>query len=129
MDLALEPRDGFLLATASGQLSLSEAMESCKDMCDLAAFMGFGKILFDCLALEGELTPDDRFELGKTIAEHCQCFVIVPSVALVGNPPAVTGLGAKIASNRGLPVETFSDRQAALDWLRDLDSASYRITR
>lgn len=118
MDLALEPQHDFLLATVWGQVSLHEAIESCKNMCDLAAMMGFGKILFDCLALEGDLTPDDRFVLGKTIAEHCQCFVKVPCVALVGHPPSVTGLGARIASNRGLPVETFSERELALEWLK-----------
>ena len=118
MDLRLEPRDDFLMAAASGKVLLNDAIEICRNMCDLAAVMGFGKILFDCLGVEGELSPDDRFELGKTIAEHCQCFVRIPSVALVGHPPAVTGLGARVASNRGLPVETFGERDLALEWLR-----------
>ena len=118
MELKLEIQHDFLLATASGRLSLSEALESCREMCDAAGAMGFGKILFDCFAVEGELTPDARFELGKTIAEHCQSFARMPIVALVGQPPAVTGLGARIASNRGMVVETFGERNAALDWLR-----------
>jgi len=40
-------------------------------MCDLAAGLGLRKILFDCLDLEGDLSADERFELGKTIAEYC----------------------------------------------------------
>jgi len=127
MDLTLKVEHDFLLAKASGQLSLSEALESCREMCDVAAAMGFGKILFDCFALEGELTPEARFELGKTIAEHCQAFVRIPVVALLGQPPAVTGLGARIASNRGMVVGTFAERKAALEWLRSPRSTAAGI--
>ena len=118
MNLTVEPRDGFLLATASGQLSLNEALECCRNVCDLAAAIGFDKILFDCLALEGELSSEERFELGKTIGEHCQCFLRIPRVALIGQPPSVTGLGARIATNRGMTVETFVEQGTGLDWLR-----------
>jgi hypothetical protein len=31
----------------------------------------FSKILFDCLAVEGELSVMERYKLGKTIAEDC----------------------------------------------------------
>ena len=118
VDLILEPRDGFLLAIALGQLSFREAVESCQSMCDLAAGLGLRKILLDCLAVEGDLSPDERFELGKTTAEYCQSQLRIPALALIGKPPAVTGLGARAASNRGMPVEIFSDRQQGLDWLK-----------
>jgi hypothetical protein len=120
VDLILEPRDGFLLAIAMGQLSFREAVESCQSMCDLAAGLGLKKILLDCLAVEGDLSPDERFELGKTTAEYCQSRLSIPALALLGRPPAVTGLGARAASNRGMPVEIFSDRQQGLDWLKSL---------
>jgi hypothetical protein len=87
-------------------------------MCDLAAGLGLRKILLDCLAVEGDLSPDERFELGKTIAEYCQSRLRIPILALIGKPPAVTGLGARAASNRGMPVEIFSDRELGLDWLK-----------
>ena len=52
MDLKLESRDGIVQATATGQLvSLSEALEHCKDICDAAAEKGYPKILFDCPAV------------------------------------------------------------------------------
>jgi hypothetical protein len=72
----------------------------------------------DCLAVEGDLSPDERIELGKTIAEYCQSRLRIPTYALIGKPPAVTGLDARAASNRGMPVEIFSDRERGLDWLR-----------
>jgi len=118
VDLILEPRDWFLLAIATGEVSFREAVESCQSMCDLAAGLGLRKILLDCLAVEGDLSPDDRFELGKTIAEYCQSRLRIPTLALIGKPPSVTGLGARAASNRGMPVEIFSDRELGLDWLR-----------
>jgi hypothetical protein len=118
VDLILEPRDGFLLAIAVGEVSFDSALESCRNMCDLAADLGLRKILLDCLAVEGDLSPDERFELGKTIAEYCQSKLRVPAIALVGKPLAVTGLGAVVASNRGMPVEIFFDRERGLDWLK-----------
>ena len=118
VDLILEPRDGFLLAIAVGEVSFDSALESCRNMCDLAADLGLRKILLDCLAVEGDLSPDERFELGKTIAEYCQSRLTIFAVAVIGKPPSVTGHGARVASNRGMPVDIFSDRQQGLDWLR-----------
>ena len=118
MDLILEPRDGFLLATALGEVSFDSAMESCRNMLDLAAGLGLRKILLDCCTLQGDLSPEERFELGRNIAEYCRSKLRVPSVAVIGKPPSVTGLCARVASNRGMPAETFSDRQQGLDWLR-----------
>ena len=118
MGLILEPRDWFLLATATGEVSFREAVESCQSMCDLAAGLGLRKIMLDSLAVEGDPSPDERFERGKTIAEYYQLRMRVPTLALIGKPPAVTGLGARAASNGGMPVEIFSDRERGLDWLR-----------
>ena len=118
MDIILERRDGFLLAIATGEVSFDDTVRSCRNMCDLAAGLGLRKILFDCLALKGDLSAEERFELGKSIAEYCQSRLKVPAVALIGKPPSVTGYGAKVATNRGMPVETFSDRQRGLDWLK-----------
>jgi len=118
VDLILEPRDGFLLAIALGEVSFDEAAQACRQICDFAAGLGLKKILVDCLALKGDLSPDERFELGKTIAKYCQTQLRIPTLALIGKPPAVTGLGARAASIRGMPVEIFSDRERGLDWLK-----------
>jgi hypothetical protein len=78
VDLILELRDGFLLATASGEQSVDEALQICRDMLDSAARLGVRKILLDCLALKGDLSAEERFELGKSIAEYCQQRLRVP---------------------------------------------------
>jgi hypothetical protein len=118
MDLIMERSGSVLLATATGQLSLDDAVRNCRNMCDLAAGLGLRKILFDCLSLQGDLSAEERLELGKNIAEYCWSKLQVPTVALIGKLPAVTGYGARVASNRGMPVETFSDRQRGLEWLQ-----------
>jgi hypothetical protein len=117
MELKLESRDGLLLATAGGQVSLKEALERCKNIFDAAAERGSSKILFDCLTVRGELSLLERYEIGKTMAEYCQSRSMTPTVALIGKPPTVTGFGAQVALNRGLTVFTFSDRQAGIDLL------------
>jgi hypothetical protein len=122
MDLKLESGDGLLLATATGQVSLRETVEVGKTICDAAAERGLGKILLDCLAAEGELSFTERYILGNTIVDYCAIRSMTPKLAVIGKPPTITGFVAEVASNRGLPVGTFSERQAGLDWLNKFGS-------
>ena len=80
VDLILEPRDGFLLAIAVGEVSFDSALEGCRNMVDLAAGLGLRKILLDCLAVEGDLSrreirtrKDYRGVLPKQIASPRYC--------------------------------------------------------
>jgi hypothetical protein len=122
MDLKLESRDGFLLATATGRVSSSEAREWCKNICDPAADRGFNRIVLDCLGVEGELFDLERYEIGKSMAENCLSRSMYPTIALVGKPPTITGFEALVARNRGLTVFTLPERQAGLDWLNGFGS-------
>jgi len=122
MDLKLESRAGLLLATAAGQVSLNELVDLGKKVCDAASERGLRRVLLDCVAVEGELSVTERFILGKTIAEYSITRSIAVKVAILGNAPTVTGLGAQVAWNRGMMVEAFSERQAAMDWLNAFGS-------
>jgi hypothetical protein len=122
MDLKLEARDGSLFATATGRVSFREARECWKTVCDAAAERGSSKILFDWLGAEGELSDLEKYEVSKNILEYCSYTSMSPAVAVVGRPPTITGFGALVASNRGLMVVTFSERQVALDWLNAFGS-------
>jgi hypothetical protein len=117
MDLKLESHDGFLLASASGRVSVTEAQEWCKNICGVAAERGFSRIVVDCVGVEGELSDLERYEIGKSMAENCLNRSMYPKIALVGKPPMITGFEALVARNRGLTVFTFSERQAGLEWL------------
>jgi hypothetical protein len=70
MEFKLESREGYMLATASGRVSLTEALKLCKDICDTAAERAFSKILYDYSAVEGELSVMEWYEIGKTMAEY-----------------------------------------------------------
>jgi hypothetical protein len=122
MDLKLESRDGVLLATVTGRVSFNEALECWKSVCDAAAGGGCRKILFDGLGVEGEISDLEKYEVSKIIVGYWAHTSITPTVAVVGKPPTITGFGALVASNRGLTVFTFSERQAALDWLKAFGS-------
>src|SRR5579864_6632265 len=122
MDLKLESRDGYLLATIKGRLSLSEVIGGYKKACDVAADRGFDKILADCSALKGTLSDLDRYEFGRTMAEFCLSRCKSPHIATIGQPPTINGFAAQVARNRGLNAETFPERQAALDWLNKFGS-------
>jgi hypothetical protein len=124
MDLKLESRDDFLLATATGRVSSNEAREWCKNVCGAAAARGFGRILIDCLGVEGELSDLERYEIGKSMAKDCLNHSMFPTIALVGKLPTITGFEALVARNRGLTVFTFPERQAGLDWLNGFGSKS-----
>jgi hypothetical protein len=41
---------------------------------------------------------------------------------VIGKKPTITGFSARIAANRGAMVQTFSERQAGLDWLNGFGS-------
>jgi hypothetical protein len=122
MNLSLESGDGLLLATVTGRVSFREALKCWNSVCDAAADRGCGKILFDWVGVEGEISDLEKYEVSKNIVEYCVQTSVTPTVAVVGKPPTITGFGALVASNRGLMIMTFSERQAALDWLKGFGS-------
>jgi hypothetical protein len=122
MQLTIASEDDYLLATASGQVSVKEVLRLFKSVIDTATGRGFDKILMDFLAVNGSLSALELYEIGRTMAEYCVSKSIYPKVAVVGRPPTVTGFGAQVALNRGLISMTFSERQPALNWLRAIGS-------
>ena len=121
MDLKLESREGVLLAMVTGRVSFREAVECWKTVCDAAARDGCDRILCDWLGAEGVISDVEKYEISKIIVEYCQPS-LSPTVAVVGKPPTITGFGALVASNRGLMILTFPERQAGLDWLMGFGS-------
>ena len=117
MEVTLASEHDFLLATAGGQVSVKEILRVFKNVIDTATERGLDKILMDFLAVTGELSAIELYEVAKTMAEYCTSKSIYPKVAVIGNPPTVNGFGAQVASNRGLTSMTFSERQPAMNWL------------
>jgi hypothetical protein len=128
MYVKLESQEGFLLATIAGTISMNEAEEIGNRVCDIAAEMGFGKILFDCFAVEGELSVVDRYALGENLAERYKSQWKIPAIALVGSLPAINGVCTRVAWNRGMLVKQFFELEPALDWLRNVISPALEST-
>ena len=122
MQLTIASQEDFLLATAAGRVSPQEVLRVLKTVIDIATERGFASILLDFLAVTGELSDLELYEVGRVIAGYCVSKPIYPKLAVVGKPPTVNGFGAQVASNRGLTSMTFSESQPALNWLRAFGS-------
>ena len=122
MQVTVASQDDILLITGVGRVSVKEVVHAFENAIDTATERGFDKILFDFLAVTGEVSTLDLYEIGKAMAEYCLIKSFYPKVAVIGNPPTVTGFGAEVASNRGLTSMTFTKLQPALDWLRAVGS-------
>jgi hypothetical protein len=77
------------------------------------------QILFDWSGVEGVLTTGQRFEIGEARADNVldKTWKTPQKMVVVGSFPAINGLAALVASNRGFSAQTFPDLQQALDWL------------
>jgi hypothetical protein len=118
VELQIELRGDFLLATTSGTVVFSDALELWKKIARTAAEQGADKILVNCCAVEGRLSAADRFWLAVEVTEYLQQLRIHPKVAVVGRPPTVDGFGVRVSQNRGAIAEVFADPEDALEWLR-----------
>jgi hypothetical protein len=47
---------------------------------------------------------------------------MTPKIATVGEPPLIDGSAARVASNRELVAETFSELQKAIEWMNGFGS-------
>lgn len=117
MEISVTPQGDVLMSKATGSVSVDEVLRVLKEIVDTACEQGFDKILLDLSTVTGELSTFELYEVGKTIAEYYVKKAFYVRVAVLGKPPTVTGFGAEVARNRGLPSETFSDSKAAMNWL------------
>jgi hypothetical protein len=115
--LHLAQQGDYLLAVAVGRLSFHQALAQFFSMQFIANSKGLERILVDATASEGDMTDAERGELGMKVAQHARSLGGTTRIAIVGHPPAITGIAAAAARVYGLPCETFRDRREALKWL------------
>jgi hypothetical protein len=123
--LHLAQQGDYLLAVAAGRLSFHDALAQFFLLQLVANSKGLERILVDCTESQGEMTNAERGELGMKVAQHARSLGGTTRLAIVGEPPVVTGLAAAVARAYGLPCETFRDRREALKWLAE-DSPTNR---
>ena len=117
--LHLAQQADYLLAVASGRLSFHHALAQFFVLQLVANSKGLERILVDCTGSQGEMADPEREELGKKVAQYSGSLGGTTRLAIVGEPPVITGLAAAVARAYGLPCETFRDRREALKWLSD----------
>jgi hypothetical protein len=118
--LRLAQQDDYLLAVASGRLTYQQAITQVFSLLLIANSNGLEKILVDATESEGgEMTDAERDELGMKVAQHSTSIGATTRIAVVGHPPAITGIAAAAARSYGLPCETFPSRLGALKWLAE----------
>jgi hypothetical protein len=117
--LHLAQQGDYLLAVASGRLSFRDALAQFFALQFVANSKGLERILVDCTESQGEMTDPEREELGMKVAQHATSLGGTTRIAIVGHPPAITGIAATVARAYGLPCETFRDRRDALKWLAE----------
>ena len=113
----IETQDGVLIVTAHGDAAFDAALRLLKEACDAAAAKQLNRILVDCLAMEGEFSTLERYTLGVEVATYIVQRQMNHRLALVGKLPTLDGFGVRVAQNRGLTTEFFSNQQEALNWL------------
>jgi anti-anti-sigma regulatory factor len=119
MDLRadFELQEELLLVTASGELTLDAALRLLKQLFDTANEKGVDRILVDCLAMSGELSTSDRYDLGAKAAAYSQREKSNKKLAIVGLPPTINGFAVEVAQNRGLATAAFTSKPDAMAWL------------
>jgi hypothetical protein len=132
MSMQLKARfaSGLLEVEVRGEFSLDEAKRTFLEMLDSAGRHGAAKVLFDGRGLKGEPEVMERFFYGEFAATETARAASegnlprVPRFAYVLEEPVLDPrrFGENVASNRGMIVKTFGNREEALKWL-EVDSA------
>jgi hypothetical protein len=117
MQMKTEVQGDVLYVTLSGQVDLDSSLRLLIQAFDTAAKERIAKVLIDALALTGNLSTLERYELGKKTTSHVLQLGTNPKVAFVGVLPAVDGFGVRVAQNSGVTVELFHRVQEASGWL------------
>jgi hypothetical protein len=117
LHIDIELQGTILLVTAKGNAAFDAALRLYKLVFDTAKEKGVNKILVNTLAVSGELTTLDRYQLAAELAAYLKRHQMNPRLAIVGVPPTTDGFGVLVAQNRDVTIQAFDTLQAALTWL------------
>jgi hypothetical protein len=117
MDMRTELQADLLLVTLTGKVDLSSSVRLLNEAFDIAAETLAYKVLFNAVAVTGTLSTLERYELGSMVAAHITRLGANPKIAFVGVSPTVNGFAVRVAQNRDVAVELFSNIPEGLAWL------------
>jgi hypothetical protein len=117
MEMQTELQGEVLLVALTGKVDLSWCVRLFNQAFDIAADRRVFKVLFNALAVTGTLSTLERYELGSKVAAHIAKLGTNPKIAFVGVSPTVNGFAVRVAQNRDVAVELFSNVPQGLEWL------------
>jgi stage II sporulation SpoAA-like protein len=117
---------GLLEVEVSGQFSLEEAKRNFLETLEGVGRHGATKVLIDGRGLKGDPEVMERFFYGEFAATETaraageRNLPRVPRFAYVLEEPVLDPrrFGETVASNRGMIIKVFDNREEALEWLQ-----------
>jgi hypothetical protein len=119
MNLHAESWQGVLLACVDGAIDLDSSRQMFEQIAITAAERQLSKVLIDGRLISGELSIEQREELSARAADYLVKLGTSPSIAIVGHPPTVNGLGAAAVRSRGFNLRVFPSILEAVEWLSE----------
>jgi len=116
MNVAFAEREGYHEALIGETDSLALMKQQVADILKICIERGTRRLLVDMTKFRGTLSTLDRYELGTltaSFAPHVERGAILAKADQID----VEKFGVKVARNRGLNVDIFTDRDKALAWL------------
>ena len=124
LHFTLEPRNGYLYATVTGELTVAAAQDGLRDLLGAAARYGQARILIDVSRLaSSEWGPQERYEVGAFLAAEqnriAARFPEEPRVAIYAVAPLMdpNRFTQRVAVNRGAQVRASDSMHELLSWL------------
>ena len=122
-DIEINVEDDFLLISARGNYSLSNANNLLKLAIDNVLSHNKSKILIDITDITGSIPFFNRFQFSKFLYNYIREHALgkVNRIAVVGKEPTVDQekFGEIVAKNRGVNVRVFTDRSEASIWINN----------
>ena len=119
----VEPRVGYLYASLTGELTISDAQATIRALLGAAAREKQPRILVDCSRLSGSWSHDDRYAFGSFLAaevlRRAGEFPAFPRIAIYAVAPLMdpNRYTQTVATNRGAQVRASDSLQELLSWL------------
>jgi hypothetical protein len=113
-DLEIHERNGFLEVRVTGPFTLDRFKSQMLTAVTATKEKRLKCLLLDVRGLVGTPSTMDRHALGRSGVENKVDFRVA---ALVTEEQAQDAFASTVARNRGVNVQTFTDRAKALEWL------------
>src|SRR5829696_5884673 len=122
MTVKIAVRGNVLNVFVSGDFVLEEAKHTFLEVAEAVAENKSEKVLFDGRSIRGNPSVIERFYYGEFTADSLrgsQAIASLPRFAYILHEPVLDPLrlGETVATNRGMNVRAFDNREEAIQWL------------